>query len=79
MSISYLIKNQFPEFYQSEGAALIDFITAYYEWMDTVVLDSEGFEKNKDIDTISSDLLVYYNTLKNRRPRKTTATPNDTG
>lgn len=34
-NISGLIENQFPEFYKSEGPVFIDFVKAYYDWMET--------------------------------------------
>ena len=34
-TISNLVKNQFPEFYQSEGPIFVAFVTKYFEWLET--------------------------------------------
>ena len=33
-NIAPLVKNQFPDFYREEGDNFLQFISAYYEWMD---------------------------------------------
>lgn len=34
-NIKGLIKSQFPEFYHEEGQVFIDFVSAYYDWMES--------------------------------------------
>jgi hypothetical protein len=50
--IAPLVKRQFPAFYQEEGPNFIQFIKAYYEWM-----DSQGptFESRRLLETIDID------------------------
>jgi hypothetical protein len=47
--LSPLIEQQFPEFYRTDGPALIAFVKAYYEWLENntqelVLEDDTGFE-----------------------------------
>jgi len=34
-TISNLVRNQFPEFYHTEGPVFVDFVTKYYEWVES--------------------------------------------
>jgi hypothetical protein len=34
-NITPLIENQFPAFYKEEGENFLQFVNAYYEWMDS--------------------------------------------
>lgn len=55
--LSPLIKNQFPAFYQDEGENFIQFVEAYFEWLESnhqllEVYDSTGFSVG---DIVSQD------------------------
>ena len=50
--IAPLVKRQFPAFYQEEGANFIQFVKAYYEWMDT---EGPTFESRRMLETIDID------------------------
>jgi hypothetical protein len=52
--IAGLIKNQFPAFYNEEGPLFIDFVTAYYEWM-----ESETPRRNKKLGPPATVAVVY--------------------
>jgi hypothetical protein len=47
--VSPLIEEQFPEFYQENGASFIDFVKQYYVWMES---------QNQALNA-SRSLLVY--------------------
>ena len=53
--IAGLIKTQFPEFYHEEGQLFIDFVTAYYEW-----LESKTPDLNKWIKPNRSSVQVVH-------------------
>ena len=53
--ISGLIKSQFPEFYHEEGPVFIDFVTAYYDW-----LESKTDSLNAWIKPNKSSILVVH-------------------
>jgi len=52
--ISGLIKDQFPDFYRTEGPLFVDFVTAYYEWM-----ESETPRRNKKLGPPATVAVVY--------------------
>ena len=53
--IAGLIKTQFPEFYHEEGQLFIDFVTAYYDW-----LESKTPDLNKWIKPNRSSVQVVH-------------------
>jgi hypothetical protein len=62
-NIAPLVKTQFPSFYAEEGDNFIQFVKAYYEWMDS----DEGPEHKKrrlgeyrDIDETLDEYLKYF-------------------
>lgn len=55
-NISLFIQSQFPEFYRSEGAMFIDFVTEYYRWM-----ESETPRKIEYICEDKSSIAVTHN------------------
>ena len=61
-NIAPLVKNQFPAFYQEEGENFIQFIKAYYEWMDTQgpVGKSRRLGEYRDIDETLSEYLDHF-------------------
>ncbi len=63
--ISGLIKEQFPSFYRDEGQFFVDFVSKYYEWMESKSAARNQFiKKNKSTVrvTYSSTNLVGNNT-----------------
>lgn len=65
--ISTLVKNQFPDFYKEEGDKFLEFIQAYYEWMEENgnLTDSiRNLKSYRDISTTTDDYIQhFFNTL----------------
>lgn len=62
-SISFLIKDQFPEFYKKEGTLLIAFVEAYYEWMEAegqVLNFSRNLPEYRDIDKTVEEFIINF-------------------
>lgn len=62
--ISALVNQQFPSFYQEDGPNFIQFVQAYYEWLDTQgsILKSRELLEFEDIDEVSDEYLNYFMT-----------------
>lgn len=66
--ISPFIESQFPTFYQEEGPVFIDFVKAYYEWLesqktinsDNVIRESRSLLEYRDIDTTLESYVKYF-------------------
>lgn len=61
--ISTFIGSQFPRLYEQYGQPFIDFVTAYYVWMETQgpLFDSRRSSQYQDIDTTDlSRFLVFF-------------------
>lgn len=61
--ISPFIESQFPLFYQEEGPIFIDFMKAYYEWMEAsgnIINVSRSLLEYDDIDTTLQNFLIYF-------------------
>ena len=61
--ISPFIESQFPLFYQEEGPIFIDFMKAYYEWMETsgnIINVSRSLLEYDDIDQTMETFLKYF-------------------
>jgi hypothetical protein len=61
--ISPFIENQFPQFYQEEGPLFIEFVKAYYEWLEStgnIIELSRSLVDIKDIDTTLEKYLIYF-------------------
>ena len=61
--ISPFIESQFPQFYQEEGPLFIEFMKAYYEWMETennILNISRSLMEYRDIDKTLSNFLIYF-------------------
>lgn len=63
-TISQFIEEQFPNLYREEGAVLISFLTAYYEFLET-----NGHTINRDMFTIR-DIDVTYDSFINEFRKK---------
>lgn len=62
-SISQYIENQFPEIYQTEGATLISFIKAYFEFLEQdrgSFYFSRRLLQNSDVDTTLDEFLNHF-------------------
>ena len=56
-TISSLVKTQFPEFYNTEGARFIDFVQQHYAWMESqnqAINRSRSLFDYRDIDKTSA-------------------------
>jgi len=60
--ISTYINQQFPRLYEEYGQAFIDFVTVYYEWMETEgpLYDSRRASDYQDIDTTVDRFIVFF-------------------
>lgn len=61
--ISSFIEGQFPEFYKEHGPVFIQFVKAYYEWMESTgnpVGESRILLEYRDIDTTITSFLEYF-------------------
>jgi len=69
--ISNFIENQFPQFYQEEGENFIQFVKAYYEWMESpgaaegdgnggVIRESRELLTYRDIDDTVETFLEFF-------------------
>lgn len=61
--ISSLIANQFPSLYAEEGPFLIQFLKAYYEWMELVgkpVYESRTLLNYRDVDETVDEFLIHF-------------------
>jgi len=61
-NIAPLIQKQFPAFYNEDGANFIQFVKAYYEWLDQQgpIYKARRLDKFTDIDTTSNDFIQYF-------------------
>ena len=61
-NIAPLVKNQFPDFYREEGDNFVQFIAAYYEWMDEQgpVKKSRNLIETSDIDSVSEEYIDFF-------------------
>ena len=62
-NISNLVKDQFPQFYKEQGPEFIEFVQAYYEWLqqpDNPIGKARGRYKNFDIDTAAQQFLHHF-------------------
>lgn len=62
-SISSLIREQFPDLYSEDKSFIVDFMSAYYEWMEQPnnVLDiSRSMHDNIDIDSTVEQFIIHF-------------------
>jgi len=62
--IAPLVKRQFPAFYAEEGPNFIQFVKAYYEWLDSLgpVYQARRFLETYDIDETASAFIDNFQT-----------------
>jgi len=61
--ISPFIESQFPQFYQEEGPQFIEFVKAYYSWLESqgeILHESRSLLEYRDLDTTLNNFLVYF-------------------
>lgn len=61
--ISTLVQSQFPAFYNEEGPIFIEFVKAYYEWMEEEggsLYNTRRFFEMRDIDETLESFLFYF-------------------
>ena len=61
-NIAPLVKHQFPDFYREEGDNFVQFIAAYYEWMDEQgpIAKSRNLIETSDIDSVSEEYIDFF-------------------
>ena len=61
-NIAPFVQKQFPSFYNEEGPNFIQFVEAYYEWLDEQgpIFKSRQLEQYNDIDTTSQQYIQYF-------------------
>lgn len=73
--VSNFIKDQFPEAFQDNNGILVDFVLAYYEWLETTDQTTKvlrQLQSNRDIDTSVEKFIVNFkNTFLNNTPLDT--------
>ena len=61
--IAHLIEKDFPAYYREEGPVFVQFLMAYYEWMESqgqTNYHARNLLDYKDIDTTVNDFIVYF-------------------
>jgi hypothetical protein len=61
--ISNFVESQFPQFYLEEGEKFVEFVKAYYEWMETenqITTQSRSLFDYRDIDNTLTKFLEYF-------------------
>lgn len=62
-SISVLVQNHFPQFYNEDGEAFVEFVKEYYRWLETSN-NSLSYSRNlleyRDIDSTINSFLVHF-------------------
>jgi hypothetical protein len=62
--ISNLIQDQFPEFYQSDGPVFVQFVTAYYKWLETYqAVDNFQFVNQTVVVAPANNTVLGTNTI----------------
>ena len=63
--ISNFVSSQFPQFYLEEGQNFIQFVKAYYEWMesdesDAVIKKARNLLTYRDVDSTLDAYLIHF-------------------
>jgi hypothetical protein len=59
-TISQYVENQFPALYREEGEMLVEFVKAYYEYLENERMLNREMFTIKDIDTTFEEFLVWF-------------------
>ena len=60
---SFLVQEQFPDFYLEEGSAFVDFMRLYYEWMEQIgnpLEISRNFGQYQNVDTTIDKFITHF-------------------
>lgn len=73
--VSNFVRDQFPEAFQDNNSALVDFVLAYYEWLETTGQTTKVLRQlrsNRDIDDTVDNFVVHFkDTFLNGAPLDT--------
>lgn len=61
--IASLVQSQFPSFYESEGQGFIDFVKAYYTWLEVTnnpINMARSLLSYRDVDTTPDAFLLFF-------------------
>lgn len=61
--IAFLVQEQFPDFYQEEGANLVDFIQGYFEFLeehDQTTEVARNLFTERDVDTATAEYISHF-------------------
>ena len=61
--ITPFIESQFPLFYQEEGPYFIEFVKAYYSWLESqgeILNQSRSLMEYRDLDTTLDNFIIYF-------------------
>ena len=61
--ISNFIENQFPDIFKESNTEIVQFILAYYEWLETSNQTNKVLRElkdNRDIDSSISDFIIHF-------------------
>ena len=61
--ISNFIEDQFPEIFRESNSEIVQFILAYYEWLETTNQTNKvlrNLQKNRDIDDTISNFIIHF-------------------
>ena len=61
--LSTLVENQFPQFYKEEGPKFLQFVKAYYEYLEQDGKQQEtqrNLQNYKDIDETLNEYIQYF-------------------
>ena len=61
--ISNFIEDQFPEIFRESNSEIVQFVLAYYEWLETSNQTTNvlrNLSKNRDIDDTISDFIIHF-------------------
>ncbi|CAB5221299.1 hypothetical protein UFOVP245_120 [uncultured Caudovirales phage] len=60
-NIAPLVKNQFPSFYEEDGDNFLQFVKAYYEWLDeTSIGKARNLYETSDIDSTADEYVKHF-------------------
>ena len=65
--ISNVIEDQFPEIFRESNSEIVQFILAYYEWLETSDQTNKVLRElkdNRDIDSTISDFIIHFKDME---------------
>lgn len=61
--VSQFVSDQFPEYYREDNGAIVEFVLAYYEWLEQTNQTTKlirSLQKNRDIDDTIDAFVVHF-------------------